>query len=85
MEALILVAMSDGPTMFARIGIMRGLNRGKPAQRRKLVGATARFFGYWPSIPQAATVNATVRPTKAKNPTNANATHILSNITIPVL
>jgi hypothetical protein len=27
MEALILVATSDGPTMFARIGIMRALNR----------------------------------------------------------
>ena len=28
MEALILVATSGGPTMFARIGIMRRLNRG---------------------------------------------------------
>ena len=28
MEALILVATSGGPTMFARIGVMRGLNRG---------------------------------------------------------
>ena len=28
MEALILVAESDGPIMFARIGIMRALNRG---------------------------------------------------------
>ena len=27
MEALILVADLDGPTMFARIGIMRALNR----------------------------------------------------------
>jgi hypothetical protein len=27
MEALILVATSGGPTMFARIGIMRELNR----------------------------------------------------------
>ena len=27
MEALILVAENDGPTMFARIGIMRALNR----------------------------------------------------------
>ena len=27
MEALILVAASGGPTMFARIGIMRALNR----------------------------------------------------------
>jgi hypothetical protein len=28
MEALILVAESGGPTMFARIGIMQALNRG---------------------------------------------------------
>jgi hypothetical protein len=28
MEALILVATSGGPTMFARIGLMRALNRG---------------------------------------------------------
>jgi len=27
MEALLLVAEHDGPTMFARIGIMRALNR----------------------------------------------------------
>jgi hypothetical protein len=27
MEALLLVAERDGPTMFARIGIMRALNR----------------------------------------------------------
>ena len=27
MQALILVATHGGPTMFARIGIMRGLNR----------------------------------------------------------
>jgi hypothetical protein len=27
MEALILVAKLGGPTMFARIGIMRALNR----------------------------------------------------------
>ena len=30
MEALILVATSGGPTMFARIGVMRALNHGKP-------------------------------------------------------
>jgi hypothetical protein len=30
MEALILVATSGGPTMFARIGVMRALNAGKP-------------------------------------------------------
>ena len=28
MQALLLVAEHDGPTMFARIGIMRGLKRG---------------------------------------------------------
>jgi hypothetical protein len=28
MEALILVAASGGPTMFARIGVLRALNRG---------------------------------------------------------
>jgi hypothetical protein len=27
MEALILVATSGGPTMFARIGVVRALNR----------------------------------------------------------
>ena len=27
MEALILVAISGGPTMFARIGVLRALNR----------------------------------------------------------
>ena len=31
MEVLILVATSGGPTMFARIGVMRALNHGKPA------------------------------------------------------
>ena len=29
MEALMLVVERGGPTMFARIGIMRALNRGK--------------------------------------------------------
>ncbi|SRR6266567_2851790 len=39
MEALLLVAESGGPTMFARIGVMRALNRRRPeaasAPRRK--------------------------------------------------
>ena len=39
MEALLLVAESDGPTMFARIGMMLALRRHKPkpasAPRRK--------------------------------------------------
>ncbi len=38
-EALLLVAEQGGPTMFARIGMMRALNAGKPdpqvAPRRK--------------------------------------------------
>src|SRR5271156_529768 len=32
MEALLLVAESDGPTMFARIGMMPALNPSKPAR-----------------------------------------------------
>ena len=32
MEALILVATLGGPTMFARIGVMRALNRGHVRQ-----------------------------------------------------
>jgi hypothetical protein len=39
MKALLLVAEHDGPTMFARIGMMRALNRRRaeaaPAPRRK--------------------------------------------------
>jgi hypothetical protein len=39
MRALLLVAEHDGPTMFARIGVMRALHRHKPkpapASRRK--------------------------------------------------
>ena len=30
MESLMLVATLGGPTMFARIGVMRALNYGKP-------------------------------------------------------
>jgi hypothetical protein len=30
MEALLLVAQHDGPTMFARIGVMRALNYRQP-------------------------------------------------------
>jgi hypothetical protein len=30
MEALLLVAEHDGPTMFARLGVMRALHRHKP-------------------------------------------------------
>ena len=43
MEALLLVAEHDGPTMVARIGVMRALHRHKskpaPAPRRKRVKA----------------------------------------------
>jgi hypothetical protein len=38
-NALILVAEHDGPTMMARIGIMRALNHGKP---RRDIDATAQ-------------------------------------------
>lgn len=46
MEALLLVAERGGPTMFARIGVMRALNTGKLdpkiAPRRKRAKALAR-------------------------------------------
>jgi hypothetical protein len=35
MEALILVAERNGPTMFARIGMMRALNHGKEPEARR--------------------------------------------------
>jgi hypothetical protein len=31
MQALILVTENNGPTMFARIGVMHALNAGKPS------------------------------------------------------
>jgi hypothetical protein len=47
MQALLLVAEHDGPTMFARIGMMRALNHRKPAAkiapRRKRVKAYRIF------------------------------------------
>ena len=43
MEALILVAASGGPTMFARIGIMRALNAGKPPMTFHVYKATGRL------------------------------------------
>jgi hypothetical protein len=33
MQALLLIAEHDGPTMFARIGVMRALHRHKPKAR----------------------------------------------------
>ncbi len=44
MEALILVASSGGPTMFARIGIMRALNRGKPDPAIVQQGKRAKVY-----------------------------------------
>ena len=35
MEALLLVAEHDGPTMFARIGVMRALNYSQPAPKNE--------------------------------------------------
>ena len=40
MQALMLVADHDGPTMFARIGVMRGLRRHQP----KDSGISTAFF-----------------------------------------
>jgi hypothetical protein len=42
MEALMLVAERDGPTMFARIGVMRALNR-----HVKRVFDTSRKDHHW--------------------------------------
>jgi hypothetical protein len=38
MEALLLVAQHDGPAMFARIEMMRALNRHKPQRQRHHAG-----------------------------------------------
>lgn len=38
-EALILVAEKGGPSMLARIGIMRALNRGRPSPARDRDGS----------------------------------------------
>jgi hypothetical protein len=45
MEALILVATSGGPTMFARIGVMRALNHGKPDRHRCHAARARRLTG----------------------------------------
>src|SRR5438132_13505260 len=39
MEALLLVADHDGPTMFARIGIMRALHTSQPRRSRRAASA----------------------------------------------
>jgi len=46
MEALILVATSGGPTMFARIGIMMALNRGyvREFNPDRLVHASLQYW-----------------------------------------
>jgi hypothetical protein len=44
MEALLLVVERGGPTMFARIGVMRALNRGKPAPQIEPRRKKARVF-----------------------------------------
>ena len=47
MQALLLVAEHGGPTMFARIGVMRALHRHEPkaapVPRRKSVKLTGSF------------------------------------------
>ena len=44
MEALILVAETDGPTMFARIGMMRALNHGEPVPAPEPRGKRAKSY-----------------------------------------
>jgi hypothetical protein len=44
MEALLMVAEHDGPTMFARIGVMRALNHRKPAPKTAPRGIRARAY-----------------------------------------
>jgi hypothetical protein len=43
-EALLLVAESGGPTMFARIGMMRALNHSKPAAKIAPRRKRAEYF-----------------------------------------
>jgi hypothetical protein len=47
MEALILVATHDGPTMLARIGIMRALNRHAPREAGQRVFNPSRKETHW--------------------------------------
>jgi hypothetical protein len=47
MEALILVATLGGPTMFARIGIMRALNRHAPREAGQHVFNPSRKETHW--------------------------------------
>jgi hypothetical protein len=45
MEALLLVAEHDGPTMFARIGGMRALQRHQPKTAPAPCRKRAKFYG----------------------------------------
>jgi len=45
MEALILVAETDGPTMFARIGMMRALNHGEPVPAPERAASAPKATG----------------------------------------
>jgi hypothetical protein len=42
MEALMLVATLGGPTMFARIGMIRALNYGKPDPENRAASVRKR-------------------------------------------
>ena len=44
-EALVIVIEHNGPTMFARIGVMRALNRGKPSPTLQARRKPARKHG----------------------------------------
>jgi hypothetical protein len=66
MEALLLVAESDGPTMFARIGVMQALNRSKPAPKIAPRGIT----------PRRKRAKAYDRPMKARQDGRGAASHI---------
>jgi hypothetical protein len=45
MEALMLVVNLDGPTIFARIGMLRALNHGKPDPKITLIRKRAKVYG----------------------------------------
>ena len=62
MEALLLVAELGGPTMFARIGVMRALNRHVRARvqsgsRKTIIGES----GSWRGIVASASFRAPIR------------------------
>jgi hypothetical protein len=57
MEALLLVAESGGPTMFARIGVMRALNAGKPSHTSCRAASPARLTRSFDESASKAAVN----------------------------